>query len=289
MLALCHLEIRGQALTNAAPPAAQDPASAGSSSDLQTASDSQAAALPDDPGQEILPVAEPEPEPASGVPVEWEAKNQSRVGDDWTLTGDVVVHYRDYTLKADKVVYHQSTTELEADGDLQLAGGPNDVMIYASRGDMRLNMHTARFYNVHGSQGVRTLGRTSVYSTTNPFLFTGRVLLETGEGRYRIIDGTMTNCRLPRPDWLLLSRTIKLENGTASSANMLFKFLGVPVFYLPYLRHPVDETGRESGFLIPVVSTGSSIKGYTFGEQFYWAINRSMDMIAGTDYYSKRR
>ena len=244
--------------------------------------------MPDDPGQEILPVAQPEAEPAAGVPVAWEAQNQSRVGDTWTLTGEVVVHYRDYILRADKVVYHQSTTELEAEGDLQVAGGPNDVLINASRGDMRLNMHTARFYNVHGSQGVRTLGRTEVFSTTNPFLFSGRVLLELGEGKYRIVDGTMTNCRLPRPDWQLISRTIKMENGTASMSNAYFKFLGVPLFYLPYLRHPVDETGRESGFLIPIVSTGSSIRGYTFGEQIYWVINRDMDMTVGTEYYSKR-
>jgi LPS-assembly protein len=244
--------------------------------------------LPDDPGQEILPVAQPEPAPATGVPVEWEAQEQSRVGDTWTLTGAVVVHYRDYILRADKVVYHQSTTDLEAEGNLELAGGANDVLIYASRGDMRLNMHTARFYNVHGSQGVRTLGRTSVYSTTNPFLFSGRVLLETGEGHYRIIDGAMTNCRLPRPDWQILSRSIKLENGTASTSSAYFKLFGVPIFYLPYLRHPVEETGRESGLLIPVFSVGSSIRGYTFGEQVYWVISRNMDMTAGTEYYSKR-
>jgi LPS-assembly protein len=79
-----------------------------------------------------------------------------------------------------------------------------------------------------------------------------------------------------------------MENGTASMSNAYFKFLGVPLFYLPYLRHPVDETGRESGFLIPIVSTGSSIRGYTFGEQIYWVINRDMDMTVGTEYYSKR-
>jgi LPS-assembly protein len=276
MLALCHLQMRGQALTNGAPRAAQEPAA------------TPAADLPDDPGQEILPVAQPEAQPASGVPVDWEARNQSRVGDTWTLSGEVVVHYRDYTIRADQIVYHQATTELEADGNLEVAGGPNDVQIYASRGDMRLNMHTARFYNVHGTQGARQAGRTTVYSTTNPFLFTGRVLIQTGEGHYRIVDGTMTNCRLPRPDWQLISRSIKLENGKASSANMLFKFLGVPIFYLPYLRHPVDDLGRESGILIPVISTGSSIKGTTVGEQVYWAINRSMDMIAGTEYFSKR-
>jgi LPS-assembly protein len=290
MLALCPLQLGGQALTNAAPPVAEE---AGSMAAPVANSPSQSSAgpslsLPNDPGQEILPVAQPEPGPASGIPVEWEAKNQSRVGDTWTLTGEVVVHYRDYILRADKVVYHQSTTELEAEGNLQVTGGPNDVLIYAERGDMRLNMHTARYYNVHGSQGVRNLGHKAVFSTTSPFFFTGRVVLETGEGSYRIIDGTITNCRLPRPDWQVISRSIKLEDGKASTANAWFKFLGVPVFYLPYLRHPVDETGRESGFLIPVASTGSSIRGYTFGEQAYWAINRSMDITAGMEYFSKR-
>jgi LPS-assembly protein len=292
IFALCHLQTQGQALTNAAPPAAKEADRAGVSAANNAVSgnlDAElAASLPNDPGQEILPVAQPEAEPATGVPVTWEAQNQSRVGDTWTLVGEVEVHYRDYILRADKVVYHQSTTELEAESNLQVAGGPNDVLIYASRGDMRLNMQTARFYNVHGSQGVRALGRTEVFSTTNPFIFSGRVLLQTGEGHYRIVDGTMTNCRLPRPDWQLLSRTIKMENGTASMSNAYFKFLGVPLFYLPYLRHPVDDTGRESGFLIPVVSTGSSIRGYTFGEQIYWVISRSMDLTVGTEYYSKR-
>ena len=291
ILALCHLLLRGQALTNAAPLSGQETGRAvapSADSAVRHSGSGLSASLPNDPGQEILPVAQPEPAPESGVPVVWEAWNQRRAGNIWTLTGDVVVHYRDYILRADKVVYDQSTTELDAEGHLQMTGGPNDVLIYADNGNMRLNTHTARYYNVHGSQGVRALGSRAVYSTTNPFLFTGRVVLENGEGHYRIIDGTITNCHLPRPDWQVISRSIKLEDGKASTANALFKFLGVPIFYLPYLRHPVDETGRESGLLVPVASTGSSIRGYTFGEQAYWAINRSMDMIAGMEYYSKR-
>jgi len=297
MLLLCHLLLRGQALTNAAPPAAQtgDDASAQDASaatlpgSIAPAQNTSAEALPDDPAEETLPVAQPEAEPSSGMPVEWEAQKQSRVGDLWTLTGDVVVHYRGYILHADKVVYHQSTTELEAEGNLEVAGGVNDVLIFADRGEMRLNAHTARYFNVHGSQGVRKLGRTTVYSTTNPLLFTARVLLQTGEGHYRLIDGTMTNCRLPKPDWQIISRAISLSDDKASTTNAVFKFLGVPLFYLPYLRHPVDDAGRESGFLIPTLpSNYNSIRGYTFGEQVYWAINRSMDMIVGTEYYSKR-
>ena len=243
--------------------------------------------VPDDPGQEAMPLAQPEPAPATGVPFQLEALRQTRAGDLLTLSGDVVVHYRDYILRADKAVYNLATSELDAEGHLQVAGGPDDVLISASHGEMRLNMHTARFYDVNGSVGVRNAGRTIVYSTTNPFLFSGRVLLQNGEGNYRIVDGTMTNCRLPRPDWQVISRAINLVNGNASTSNAFFKFLGVPLFYLPYLRHPVDESGRESGLLIPVLSN-SSIKGFIVGEQVYWVINRSMDMIVGSEYYSKR-
>jgi LPS-assembly protein len=283
LLTLCHPQLRGQMLTNALPPAIPQ----ASPSD-RLSSEENENSLPEDPGQEILPLARPEAAPATGTPVRWEAQHQSRVGDIWTLTGQVVVHYRDYILRADKVVYHQSTSELDADGHLQVTGGPEDVDIEASHGDMRLDQHTARFFNVTGSIGVRRAGSAVVYSTANPFLFSGRVLLQTGEGKYRIIDGSMTNCRLPRPDWQLISRAIKLENGEASTANTFFKLFGLPIFYLPYLRHPVSDTGRESGLLIPVVSNGSSIRGYTFGEQVYWVINRSMDVVVGSEYFSKR-
>jgi len=235
-----------------------------------------------------VPLAKPEPAPATGTPVEWEAKRQEWAGDTLTLTGDVVVHYRDYILHADSVVYNRKTTELEADGNLQLSGGPGDVLINATHGDMRLNMHTARFYDVSGSQGVRTMGHTVVYSTPNPLLFSGRVLLQTGEGNFKVIDGSITNCRLPHPDWRIIAHNIALDNDKASTSNAFFEFLGVPVFYLPYLDHPASETGRSSGLLTPVVSVGSSIRGFTLGEQAYWVINRSMDMVVGAEYYSKR-
>jgi LPS-assembly protein len=282
LLALCHLQVAGQVLTNALPPTTKS-----ATLDANPTHEPEAAQLPDSPDQEILPVAQPEPIQSGGVPVRWEADLQTRVGDTWTLSGHVVVHYLDYILRADKVVYHQSTTSLEADGHLQVTGGSEDAFIEASHGEMRLDAHTARFFNVTGSLGVRNTGRTVVYSTPNPFLFSGRVLMQTGEGRYRVIDGTMTNCRLPHPDWQLIARAIQVANGKASTTNTFLKVLGVPVFYLPYLRHPVDTNGRESGLLIPVFSD-SSIKGFTFGEQVYIVLNRSMDMVIGSEFYSKR-
>ena len=286
LLFVCHLQLgaqTSQVLTNAVP-IPQHPSNTLANQSANSATD----ALPDDPGQELVPIAVPEPMPPTGTPVEWEALHQEWVGDTLTLDGDVVIHYEDYVIRADKIVYNRTTTELHAEGHLQVTGGPNDVLINATQGDMRLNMHTARFYNVSGSQGVRTLGHTVVYSTPTPLLFSGRVLLQTGQDSFKVVDGSITNCRLPHPDWRIIAHTIALDNNEASTTNAFFEFLGIPIFYLPYLHHPAKETGRASGFLTPVVSNGSSIRGYTFGEQYYWVINRSMDAVIGTEYYSKR-
>ena len=277
LLTLCHVQLNAQTLTNGLPP------SQSSSADQQTPT----ADLPDDPEQEMIPVAQPEPMPPTGVPVEASADRQNWAGNIWTGTGHVEMHYRDYILHADKVVYDRTTSEVQAEGHVEVQGGPNDVDIHADHGDMRLDMHTGRFFQVNGSQGIRSSGHSVVYSIANPFVFSGRVLIQTGEGQYRIVDGTMTNCRLPKPDWQLLSRSIELTNGEASTHNSIFEFLGIPLFYLPYVRHPATDTGRESGFLIPVLSN-SSIKGFIVGEQYYWVISRSMDMVVGSEYYSKR-
>ncbi len=61
----------------------------------------------------------------------------------------------------------------------------------------------------------------------------------------------------------------------------------MPLFYLPFLRRSLDETGRESGFLLPVFAN-SGVKGLVLGEQVYWVINRSMDLTVGAEYWSHR-
>jgi LPS-assembly protein len=281
MLVLCHGFATGQTLTNGLPPAQFE------TQPQKSQLDSRAQVLPDDPGQEALPVAQPEPAASGGVPVSYKADRQHWVANVLTLYGVEDFRYRDYVFSADKVVWNRQTSEVEAEGNLRVSGGPEDIDITASRGDLRLNSHTARFYDVTGTMGVRSTGRTVVYSTPNPFIIHARVLLETGRGMYRVIDGSMTNCRLPHPDWQLMAHSIEVANGQASTKSTYFKFLGVPLFYLPYLRHPVDENGRESGFLIPNPGN-STTRGYTLGEQVYLVLNRSIDMLIGSEYYSKR-
>ena len=281
MMGLCHGIATAQALTNGLP-AAQSDTRPG-----KAQIESQPEALPDDPGQEALPVARPETAPSGAAPVTYKADRQHWAGNVLTLDGVEDFRYRDYVFRADKVVWNRETNQVEAEGNLRVTGGPEDIDITASHGDIQLASHTARFFDVTGTMGVRSTGRTVVYSTLNPFIIHARVLVQTGRGSYRVVDGSMTNCRLPHPDWQLIAHSIMVANGEASTKSTYFKFLGVPLFYLPYLRHPVDENGRQSGFLIPNLSN-SSIRGYTAGEQVYIVLNRSMDVVLGTEYYSKR-
>ena len=151
LLILCHLQLRAQGaqvLTNTAHPEKNliaAPAQAASAAPQQPTG---LASFPSN--HEQIPVAAPEPQPSTGIPVQIEALQQTRVGDIWTLAGNVVIHYRGYVIRADKIVYNQATSEVQATGHLQVIGGPYDVLIQASHGEMQLNAHTARFYDVTG-------------------------------------------------------------------------------------------------------------------------------------------
>jgi LPS-assembly protein len=103
-----------------------------------------------------------------------------------------------------------------------------------------------------------------------------------------LIDGSITNCRLPHPDWRIIAHSINLDNDKASTSNAFFEFLGVPIFYLPYLHHPANETGPrervsdagdqqrivDSGYTWASRCTGRSTAAWTW----WWA----------SEYYSKR-
>ena len=251
-----------------------------------------AAPLPDipDSAEVDLPRAEPVPAPGRrAVPVRIEANEQRKDGATYTLLGDAELDYGQYVLHADKVAYNQETGEVRAEGHLQLDGGPADEHIVADHATLNLDLDTGRFYNVTGSVGVRgNLNRRKIiYTSPNPFLFTGRVVIKRGPQQFRVIDGTMTSCRLPRPDWLISAGRIDLGDGQASAHNALFRVLNVPIIYLPYITHPALSSDRQSGFLIPVYSQ-SSTKGTVIGEQAYLVLNRSADLTIGAEFFSRR-
>jgi len=245
------------------------------------------AGLPDEPGAARYPRAEVVPPPDDTTEVVIEADTESKLGSSYVLDGDALITYRDRVVTADHIEYDTETGELAATGHLHVTGGANHEDIVADHGTMNLNEQTGRFYNVSGSVGLKSTGHGLTYSSSNPFLFTGRVIVKTGPQNYEIYDGTLTSCQLPNPDWMLYSAKFTVDSEEAKARNSIFRLINIPLLFLPYVTHPVDSQQRQSGLLIPTPGY-SSTKGIIFGEGYYLAINRSTDLTVGTQYYSLR-
>jgi LPS-assembly protein len=249
------------------------------------------ARLPDGPDAEQVsskyPVAEVVPGTDTTTLVTIESSTQSMVGDKYILDGDVVVTYGDRTVAADHVEYDKVTGDLTATGHLKATGGSNSEIITATHGTLNTRTQTGRFYDVSGSVGLKQSANRLVYANSNPFLFTGKVVVKTGPQSYEVYEGTVTSCQLPRPDWQLFAKKFTVDEEKARGSNSVFKVLNIPLVYMPYVTHPVDAGDRQSGILLPVIGE-SSTKGLVLGEQIYWAINRSTDLTVGAQYFSLR-
>ena len=240
---------------------------------------------PDANAAQALPNA---PSSKPGVPVRIEAIEQEKDGDIYKLRGKVKVDYGTYVIHADHATYNSDTGEVEAEGNLLLEGGPNNEHIEAARGKYNLQNETGRFEDAAGSVGFLVKSRRTVFTTTNPFFFTGRVVEKLGPDHYVVTDGRVTTCELPRPKWEFAAQRLNIEvGGHATIYHSNFRLEGIPILYFPFATHPLQKNPRESGFLVPSIGR-SSTRGNTAGESIFWAINRSMDLLAGAEYFSKR-
>ncbi|MGC2636129.1 MAG: LPS assembly protein LptD [Acidobacteriaceae bacterium] len=278
LLLLCHHHGWAQAVTTQFPPSLSAPI--------------RAADLPDDPSlQSALPEAHVVAQPPAGVPVKLVANDQKRhslaASNFYTLDGDVVIYYRNYIVHADHATYDDNSGDVIAKGHMMIDGGPDDEHFVASHGKVNVYQDSGEFFDVTGTLGVsRTPRGRLVYTAPNPFAITAREVLQLGKGHYKVIHGTMTSCALPKPDWRILAEDIELNNGIAKTANGFFEFFRTPVFYLPYITHPIADQ-RNSGILLPYFGNNTT-KGFVVGEGYYQTFGRSADLTMATQFWSKR-
>jgi LPS-assembly protein len=279
LVLLCHPRPEAQTVTTQVPPA--------------SAAAVPATDLPDEPSQQsTLPEAHVVPQPAKGVPVRLVANTQTRkslaTSNLYTLDGDVVIYYRTYIVHADRATYDDGSGEVVANGHMMVDGGPDDEHFVASHGTINVEQDTGDFFDVVGTLGVlRSNPRSrTVFTAPNPFALSGREVLQLGKGHYKVIHGSMTSCMLPKPDWRIVSQNMELNNGVAKSRNGFFEAFKVPMFYLPFVTHPVADQ-RNSGVLLPYFGNNTT-KGFVIGEGYYQTLGRSADLTMATQWWSKR-
>jgi len=117
--------------------------------------------------------------------------------------------------------------------------------------------------------------------------FEGRGLTRTENNEFIAENGKYTTCLNCPETWSFISERIRAElGGYAYMKNLTLRFVGVPVFWMPYLIVPL-KSKRQTGLLTPEFET-SAIGGLTITQSFFWAPSQSQDFLFSLKNYELR-
>ena len=213
--------------------------------------------------------------------------HQDSNGEVKTLRGDAKLETSDFSISADQITFNSDTNWAHAQGHVFLQHFASGDKLYADHGDYNIKTQEGTFYGVSGTAPAKMITSPGVLTTTNPFYFQA----EWGQrikDRYILHNGFLTDCKMPKPWWVLDSPVFDvIPDDRAIARRAVFRLHGIPVFYLPIFYRPLGRNPRQSGFLTPNIGH-SSLYGFVFGEGFYWDMGRSYDMTAiGQEFTSR--
>jgi len=184
-----------------------------------------------------------------------------------TAVGEVEGRYQDRTLRADKVVYTLDTGVVIASGNVVLIDA-NGSTQYANKLELsnELEAGTASDFTARQAGGG---------------IMAAAFATRTEEGEIELYNAYYTACepcmeegKTKKPSWRIKARKVRQdkETRTVRYNDAVFEFLGLPLFWTPYLAHPDPSAGRATGFLTPFAGLSSS-KGLNARIPYYWAID----------------
>ena len=194
-----------------------------------------------DPLSEIDQSVKPE---ASDI--EASATETTLRGDDITLSGGVEVNQGYRQLRGNTATFNRAKRTGTLEGDISVRE-PGVLF----RGD------SAEFDSVSGEAKIN--GSEFVLHDMH-FHGSAQELQRDEEGLIHLLDSNLSYCEPNDKDWNLRADTMVLdvEEGFATARGAKIELGGIPVFYAPWLRLPLDDR-RRTGVLWP--SLGSDSKG----------------------------
>ncbi len=209
---------------------------------------------------------------SSSEPITIIANYKEKIKELVFATGNVEIHYKDVKLFADSAELNTETKDVYAEGNV-LIQLPEEVV---SAEEIRMNLDSL--------QGNLQKG----FGMIQPTIFYEAENIERKDaGVYNFRKAKITSCTQPVPRWRITSSRAKFKkNDYIDMWNPVFYIKKIPIFYLPYMRYPLDEE-RSTGFLMPQLGFSGS-KGFSYSQVFYWAMKRNMDATLNFDYYSAR-
>ncbi len=182
-----------------------------------------------------------------------------------TLEGTVQMRRGPQTIDADVLRYDENSKKVYATGNV--IAEDDALFIESQEAELHLDTDYAKtdaasyqYKPLHARGDAKTIERTS-----SEFV--------------RFKDATYTTCDKGDDSWQLSADEVELDKTTGDGIgkDVVVKFKGLPIFYTPWIRFPIDDR-RKSGFLTPTIGN-SSDSGFELETPWYWNIAPNRDAI----------
>ncbi len=184
---------------------------------------------------------------------------------------DVVDLQRGIRLLADEISFDTEELSFEAAGNVSFEQGALLLNGSAMRGD--LDDATLEMDDVIGV-------------APGPFYVRASRLEQIEPGKFRGNNFVLTPCNQATSIWEFRGTSMTFKPGKyVRMAWPHIRVKGLPVFGLPFIVWPLQDSPRQTGLLIPALAT-SSRKGFSVSETFFWAINRSADLTLSYEHFA---
>ena len=260
--------------------------------------------------QVVLPATPPLSQPATpplsqpATPAEKAPVTQTTSSDrrevannqkDWHWIGHVEMDLgTDTKIYAEDARVNTGTNKAVATGDVLFTQGNNRISAEHAEFDTETRLGT--FYNAWGLATLAPQRPSARPGGVAPppmtgqdtvVYFFGEKIEKVGPKKYKITNGGFSTCVQPTPRWDLHAGTVILNvDHYTLLKQAVLTVKGVPMLYLPILYYPTKREDRATGFLIPTYGS-SSLRGQSFHNAFFWAVNRSQDATILHDWFSK--
>lgn len=185
--------------------------------------------------------------------------------------GHVEVIWQDYIIYADVIEFNLKTRELFAEGRVTMSA--KDMVLSGEKLNFNLKTKSGELVDTYG--------------LITPFVrYETDRLIQTDLKTLTFQRLNFTSCTQIFPRWKITSRRGKIiKEKYIEMHDVLFRVKNIPVFYLPYLRYPIQKDGRATGLLFPNIGN-SSLRGFFFQNALFLAVKPNIDMTFGLDYFA---
>jgi len=189
-------------------------------------------------------------------------------------TGNATIRQGGQSIRADRLLYQQSSHDVDAQGSVVLDQDGNTM----SGPHLQFNMDSS----------VGAMEQPQFYLKENDARGSADMLHIQDSQHYSLDKATYTTCPAGNQDWFLKMTTLEIDRerqiGAAWGTSVEFK--GVPILYSPWMDFPLGDQ-RKSGFLAPIF--GGTVKGGSeLTLPYYWNIAPNRDATIAPRLMTKR-